>query len=118
MATSAAFTVSVVLDAGRAERFGRKAHEPLIELVNGSRDVGLPEMRSIRVNAFDHPPVINTIPSAVLCSASRGEIRRAPAHGFAEKTAWNPSTHSPSQGSQGRADYVRGHKVTALWRAG
>ena len=40
------------LDACRAKRFGCESHDPLIELVNGSRDVGLPEVRLIRIDPF------------------------------------------------------------------
>ena len=40
------------LEARRAERLGCKPHEPLVELVDGSGDIGLPEMRIVGVDPF------------------------------------------------------------------
>jgi hypothetical protein len=39
------------LYARRAERLGREPHKPLIELINRGRDVGLPEMRLVGIDA-------------------------------------------------------------------
>lgn len=55
------------LNACRAKRIGCEAHEPLIELVDGSCDVGLPEVGFVRI---DSSRLHDSIRSSVLVSSA------------------------------------------------
>src|SRR5579862_2390018 len=59
------------LNARRAKCLRCEAHKPLVELVNGSRDIGLPKVRLVCVDPFSH---YKSVSSSALCRSEQSNI--------------------------------------------